>query len=128
MYFIQMVNISNGQITDSRNIATVETREEGVNRITGNSNAIFIKGEDSYYDYAILTNIDITMLDPRLHEEESPEHEDDAIQWFKYNRTEEIVHIETEEFGPEDNKKVLINIEEVYAPEGFENYRPSILG
>ena len=59
MYFIQMVNISNGTITDSKNVATVETRAEGIERITGNSNAIFIKGEDSYYDYAILTNIDI---------------------------------------------------------------------
>jgi len=110
MYFVQMVNISNGQITDSRNIAIFDSETTAKDQIKGNYDGIFIKGENSYYDYAILCWI------------EAVDGWSNTPTWFKYNRSESDVTVDSDTI-----KRVLINIEEVSAPTGFEDYAPSLL-
>lgn len=115
MYFITMVNIDHRQITDSKVIGAFEDKQEAEDKIMANDNAIFIKGEDSYYDYAIIAQI-----------QEGFQEESTDIKWFKYNRTEEDVEIETETFGKETIKKVIIDIKPVNVPQGFEDYKPTL--
>ena len=116
MYFITMLNINNNEVTESKTIGYVSDKEEAENRVKSNDNAIFIKGENSYYDYAIISDVS-TGFSLNIYN----------IQWFKYNRTEEDVEVTTQTFGDEVIRKVDISIEEISAPEGFENYIPSIL-
>lgn len=116
MYFITMLNINNNEVTESKTIGYVSDREEAEIKIKSNDNAVFIKGENSYYDYGIISDVS-TGFSLNIND----------IRWFKYNRIEEDVEVHTETFGDETIHRVDINIEEVPAPEGFENYTPSIL-
>ena len=116
MYFLSMLDIENGEVTELKTLGYVSDKEEAEEKIRANDNAVFIKGEDSYYNYAIISE---TTSGFRV--------QINNVEWFKYNRTEQDVEIDTEEFGHEVIKRVDINIDQVNAPEGFEDYKPQIL-
>jgi hypothetical protein len=115
MYFVTMLNIDEGEVTDYKTIGYVSDEEEAEEKVRANDNAVFIKGEDSYYDYAIISDTNsgftIGIRDKK---------------WFKYNRNEQDVEVEIST-GPTTVRRVDINIDEVSAPEGFEDYEPPIL-
>lgn len=113
MYFITMLDIKNQEAVNVHTVGYYDDKEEAKEKIQNNENAMFIKGEDSYYNYALLSTVSMGM-DINIEE----------VKWFKYNRTETLVDITTEEFGPETIRRVDISIDEVEAPEGFENYKP----
>jgi hypothetical protein len=110
-----MLNINDGEVTDFKTLGYVSDEEEAEEKVRANDNAIFIKGEDSYYDYAIISD---TTSGFSVHIRN--------VKWFKYNRTEEDVPVELST-GPSTVRRVDISIDEVPAPEGFEDYQPQIL-
>lgn len=115
MYFLSMLNIDDGEVTDFKTLGYVSDEEEAEEKVRANDNAIFIKGEDSYYDYAIISDT-TSGFAVRIRN----------LKWFKYNRTEQDVPVELST-GPSTVRRVDINIDEVEAPEGFEDYEPQIL-
>lgn len=115
MYFVSMLNINNGEVTNFKTIGYVSDAEEAEEKVRANDSAIFIKGENSYYDYAIVSDTS-SGFSVSIR----------GLKWFKYNRTEEDVEVEIST-GPTIVRRVDINIEEVDPPVGFENYEPPIL-
>lgn len=115
MYFVTMLNINGEDIMDYKTIGYVSDYEEAEEKLKANDSAIFIKGEDSYYDYATIcdTTSGFTL---RIRDK----------KWFQYNRTEEDVDVEIST-GTTTVKRVDISIDEIPAPEGFEDYEPPIL-
>lgn len=116
MYFITMLDIIDQEAKNEHTVGYFDNKEETEEKIKNNDNAIFIKGEDSYYQYALLSTVNTGF-----------NFEIEKVQWFKYFRHEEDVDIYTETFGHETIKRVDIHIDEVEAPEGFEDYKPTLV-